>query len=760
MRLLRCTLIVLLSLISVTVLFAQSPAPGPAPQPATPPAAQPSNIPVAKPDSATRPASSSDRAESIKIRGMTTITLKWLLHAVAQVEGYRFMVSQKVYDGKQDVTIISPTPTDPKSDVSLEIPVKSLFGLLLAVLKTYRLILSPFGDENDPSLRFYEVIDVAQALQSASADDVIELGRDSSLTDFKTNASGFVTLIAPMKYADATVVRTALQSFGVREGALTTITGINALLIADYASNVRRFAKIINLMDKPTEAPRLEILPVENLDAEELAGTIDGLIQDRNTLSQGGSRQQPGGSGRMDDQEKVTIEVPANINALMVQGYEKGINLVKELIKKLDIKVPGSDNVQGRIHVYRARNVQAAELADALNNILRDGNVSFSASSDRVPGPDGKVPVPLPASSRSTLSEQLPVIESYENTNSLLIIARPSVFSEIRKLIDLLDQRRPQVMIEAAILEVRRDDDFSFGVELASIDGAGSGLRINAGTSFGFSDIVDSTGVPISTGGGTPAGRSPIFGTGGIFTLTKGGPFDIPFLVRFLKQQTDVNILSVPRVLANDNEEAEIDINTEIPTSSLNTLNNNNSQITSGQYETDGITLTVTPQITEDNYVVLTIDLDVSAFIGQPAQPGLAPPRTRRTIKTNITVPDEQTIVIGGLTSNTASRSVSKIPFLGDIPVLGEFFKSETTQDRQTNLYIFVRPSIYRDRDFSDLVGTSTDMLGDAHGHILKTHTGERYFSDALEGNRRAQASTKPGSTGRRIVVDELPAAN
>ncbi len=699
------------------------------------------------------------RLPGMTLQGTVKISIRDFLEIVATVENYRFLIEDSILAQAGDVTIIARAAIG-DDQAGLFIPSRAFFNVLQAMLKTKRLILVPFGENSETSIQFYEILPLAQAISSTRAEDVVVL---DNIDQFTGDGAGFVTLIAPMRFAEINIVRTALAPFLTREASVTPIGGLNAMVIADYASNVRRMAKIISLMDVPPESPQLAIINIEHLDAEELAASIDELLNARTTLlTQAGNRGggQPGGTNR-DPSELVTITLAPTTNSLMVQGYELGIQLIKQLVEKLDVKVPGTDQVTGKIHIYRARNVQADALATALNNLLGNGNVQFGSNASAAPDPNtGLVPPPPPPSANRTLAEQAPIIEFYEQTNSLLIIARPSVYQALVNLIDLLDQRRHQVMIEAAILEVRRDDDFTFGVEVASVDGAGSGVRFSGGTSFGFSDIVDSTGVPVETGGGEPAGRSPIFGTGGIFTLTKGGPFNIPLLVRFLKQQTDINVLSVPRVMANDNEESQIDITTEIPTSTLNNLGTGQgTQVTQSGFEEDGITLTVTPQINEDNYIVLDIDLDVSAFIGQPAQPGLSPPRTTRRIRTVVTVPNGQTVVIGGLTSNTSSRSVSKVPFLGDIPFVGELFKSETSQDRQTNLYIFVRPEIYRDASFRDLRDASELSLREAKSQIVGTQASERVLKRALDDYETGSASLKPGVARGRMVIEDLPPA-
>ncbi len=680
-----------------------------------------------------------------RFSGRKEFSIGNFLQLVANVENMKFILGTNAQAEGKNVTIIAPAGQSEED--GFFVPYTALFSMLQVMLKTQDLILAPFGEDKENEVRFYEVLPLNEAITSSREQDVQVL---DDIKDFEaTDGAGFVTLIAPLKYADFNTVRAALANFTTRRGGVVSpVAGVNALLIADYAFNVKRMGKIVRLIDKPPLSPRLEVIDVNYMDAGELADALDQLIVSRNAVSN--QVQGPGTNQSQNPETAVDISVAPNRNALLVQGYDQGIQIVQKLIDELDIKIPGFDGyAAGRLHVYTPRNVLAEDLATTLESLINEG-VGLAADPN-LPAPPGGVVIEN--------EDDRPFVIEDVNSNKLLINARPSDYNELIKIIEALDVPKSQVMIEAAILEVRDDEDFTFGSELLTVDGAGENLRVNAGTFFGFSDIVDASGVPLGTGGGSPAGRSPLFGQGGIFTLTKGGPFDIPLLIRFIKQQTDINILSAPRILTNNSTDssgsgARIDIKTDVPIRSTTT----NNTVTSSdfRYEEDGIELEVEPTIRQ-NSVELDISLDVSAFIGQPPEPGAPPPRTGRIINTTITIPDGSTIAIGGLMSSSTSKTVNKIPFFGDIPGLGEFFKSEVLQSRRTNLYIFVRPKIYNSRDFEDLREDSSTELTEAQKRLLPSEATREFFEEALEDNKRQRTTLVPGLIPRKLAIRELP---
>ena len=664
------------------------------------------------------------------LRGvMEDIPLAEMIQLTAEYQKIKFLYDPKKLSGT--VTIVAPREGVP-------VPPTAMFSVLQTFLKQFRLILAPFGEDTAQSVKFYEIIPAAEAITQSK--DVLLLDDLAQWTD---TTADFVTLVVNLKYAEANAVRGALQNLTTRQGGVVNpIAGINSLIIADYSYNIRRLAQIINLMDQPPRSPRLEVINVDNIDAVELTTAVNNLLTQRQQLLQAIPRR----PGSPEDETLVRIEPAPYVNAIMVTEYDSGIELVRELVAKLDIPIPGATTT-GKIHYYQCKNVQALELSGVLNEVLGSG---LPSNQPGVPGQPGLV---------GADDLNAPVIVPDEGTNSLLVIATPNDFNEIQKVIDKLDVRRPQVMIEAAILEVTDDDDFQFGVEVATVDGfanESSEPRASFGTSFGFSEIVDSSGVPIGTGGGVPAGRNPIFGQGGLLTLNKGTAFDIPLLVRFLKTQADTNVLQQPMLITNDNEQATIEIQTEIQLIQIS-QGTNSDQVGAGEFVEAGITMNVTPQISQDGYITLELDLDITNFTGESATPGTSPPRQRRRITTFVTVPDASTVVVGGLKSSTSSKTVSKIPLLGDIPLIGELFKSQRMVERRTNLYIFLRPKILKDANFDDYRDISLEKVRQAERDTAKMQTPQKedFFRDSYEDFTRKH-NPPPGSPDRHFDYQGL----
>lgn len=671
-----------------------------------------------------------DTQEGLVMNGnLADIPLEEMIRATAEYQKIKFLYDPKKVTGT--VTIVAPRE-------GFRVPPTAMFSVLQTFLKQYKLVLSPFGEDTRQSVRFFEIIPAVEAI--TQSEQVIEL---SNLDNWTDTTADFVTLVVNLKFAEANSVRGALQNLVSRGGGqVNPIPGINSLIIADYSYNIRRLAQIIRLMDQPPRSPRLEVINVNHIDAEELVTSLNNLLNQRQQLMQA----TPGRVGRPDDETMVRVEVAPYVNAIMVTGFDAGIELVRELVRKIDVEIPGA-TTQGKIHYYSVKNTKAATLADVLNNVLGAG---VPTAQPVVPGQPGVIGT----------SANAPTIVADETTNSLLVIATPNDYNEIRKIIDKLDIRRPQVMIEAAILEVRDDDDFTFGVELATVDGfanKSSEPRLSFGTQFGFSEIVDSAGVPISTGGGVPAGRNPIIGQGGLLTLNKGTAFDIPLLVRFLKTQTDTNVLQQPMLITNDNEPATIEIQSEIQLLEISQSTQGNLQ-GAGQFVEAGISMNVTPQISADGYVTLQIELDITNFVGESATPGTSPPRQKRTITTFVTAPDASTIVIGGLKSSESSKAVTKIPLLGNIPLIGELFKSQRTIERRTNLYIFIRPKILKDASFDDLRGVSAQKLREAESDTRKLDTPQkRDFFNQARADEESRNVKKPGTARRSFDYQGLP---
>ena len=688
--------------------------------------------------------------EDVILAGPNELPLSMIVNLVSDCLGYKFMLSKNTKDmiDKTSVTIIVPgvqkDPVTGKDSGGLALKTPMLFGLLQAMLKQNAMVLTPFGEDSPTSLQFYEIVGMQDAVSSQT--EVIWLNSVDEIANITATKSSFLTLVAPLNFADVITVRSGIQPFMTNTGGIVSpVPGVNALLIADFPHQIRRVAKILQLLDKPPATPRFETININYMDAEEMAGAIGDLMQAQKTVTQAGQAQ--GQKPPSASDIAVEITVAPNINALMIQGYDKGIAIVRDLVSRLDVKIPGMDVSLGRLHHYKVRNTLASKLEGTLNALIGSGVIQ---------GIDPNAPpVVTPPNNQANNDANQPLIVANDDTNHLLIIARPADFNELMKIIQTIDVRKPQVMIEAAFVEVQENNDFQFGAEVATIDGAGDGVRVSAGTVFGLSSIVDSDGLPVTgAAGGIPAGRLPIFGKGFTAALTQGGSFRIPLLLSFLKTQARSNVLSVPKVLAIDNEPSSIDISSKVPVVNTITTPNVGTQ-SNTEYVQDGITLEVTPTISEDNHIVLDISFVVEAFSAAVTN-GQAPPTVKRTIKNIVTVPNGETVVIGGLTSTGTSRTVNKVPFLGDIPLLGELFKAEQVSSRRTNLYMFIRPEIQKERDFSDIISASAKDLNAVASQVDWDPNSLKLIK-SVGADQNKRTFVRPGFAPRHMGIERLP---
>ena len=274
-------------------------------------------------------------------------------------------------------------------------------------------------------------------------------------------------------------------------------------------------------------------------------------------------------------------------------------------------------------------------------------------------------------------------------------MAPPEVQVEIAALLEELDRRKPQVLIEALVIVVSSGSDKDVGVELASWGGESEHGGIGA-TNFDFSTYDYATGVRTITEG--------LGLTGAVINNA-----EIPILLRSLLVENDGRVISRPRILANDNSEANFTSVDEEPYTSINTITSTTATTSYGGSEEAGTKLTITPHISEGDYLSLDIALEISQFTGKATSSEVPPAKRSDTVTTAVTVPDKSTIVIGGLSGFHSSETVSKVPILGDIPLLGLLFRRTQTTRDDTTEYIFIKAQIIRDEDFGDLKDLSQE---------------------------------------------------
>jgi general secretion pathway protein D len=408
----------------------------------------------------------------------------------------------------------------------------------------------------------------------------------------------------------------------------------------------------------------ISVLPLEYASAENLAETISRLLESKLKQVKGRRAGPP-----------LRILSYGRINMLIVLADRQNTQMVKTLIKTLDQPTPlGAGNIQV---VYLA-NAQAEELAKVLAGLPAKAE------------PKGKQPV---------LSTEVRIVAD-KATNSLVITAKPEEFQVLEPIILKLDIPRKQVYVEALIMEVSSSLEVSVGVNWAGADETGLPFGADDGVAFGGSNtgsigVLDQTG-QLSLPSGLTAGVVS-------FPITIGGITfsNLAAVINAAETDNNFNIISTPQLMTLDNEEATVVVAENIP---FSTRVDEGTAVTdraiqSLEYRDVGTTLKITPQINEKRYVKLKIYEEISRVVSEttqvsPTQVVLAPTTRKRTAETNVQVRDGQTVVIAGLVGDDVDVNVTKVPCLGDIPLLGWLFKSESRTTRRTNLLIFLTPYI------------------------------------------------------------------
>ena len=510
----------------------------------------------------------------------------------------------------------------------------------------------------------------------------------------------------PLQHIQVQVATNSLRPFFASAGqAGTALTlgnvGNNAaMLLQGFGPQVNAAYQLLRLVDVPQDVIELEVRVVRlsNAAPEELQEVLDEILNDRQQMMpQGGVS---GAGLALGQQSRLKIVAQPSLSSLILSGTPEQIVEAQDLIARLDVPIEAD---AGDIHVYRLKNVLAQDLRDTLDQFLQqDLQAEQRAQAGQA------------AATQS--QERRTVIQAHVESNSLVISGSRTKYEQLLRLIDELDQRQPQVLIEAALVELRTRDLASYGVELAFLDiSEGDFTRGFGFTNFGLSSFADNDddGIPDTR---LPDFDNPLQGlTGGIIS---SGDFAIPVLINALASDERANILSLPSVVVNNNESASV-TTTETRLTTVSNQGTATTQTGAGDARTTGIELSISPTISSTNYLRLNITLSVSRFLEafDPADV-TGGPSLERSITTQVTLPSGDTIVLGGVIEDVQSENRSGIPILQDIPLLGWFFQSGGSETIKTNLYFFVTPTILDEQDFSDLAQLSWRKKLEAASYI------------------------------------------
>lgn len=481
--------------------------------------------------------------------------------------------------------------------------------------------------------------------------------------------------------------------------------GNNTLVITDYADNLKRLSKIIAAMDTPAAAD-MDVIPVRNAIASDIASMINKLME-------------PGTGG--DGGGRVSVLADPRTNSLVLRAPSVArASLARSLIAKLDQPTSQSGNV----HVVYLKNADATQLAETLRAVMSGEAPAASGTSGNAlnnqatmqtganntigqtgtTSGQGSGPTNPALSANRTGTQGAATggsagyIQADASTNTLIITAPEAIYRNLRGVIDQLDVRRAQVYIEALIVEVSLDKASEFGVQWVGASGnSDSTYRIGGLQSFssGGNNLVN-----VYNGASAPSNGLTI----GIFKQLADGKFGLGAVAHTLETTGNGNILSTPNMITLDNEVATIRVGQNVPilTGQFTTTSGTNSNPFQTIDRKDvGLTLKVKPQISEGGTIKLAIYNESSSVDQSTLTATAGITLNTRVIENNVIADDGQIIVLGGLIEDTASDGVEKVRGLGDIPVLGNLFKYNTRARKKTNLMVFLRPVVIRNKEQS-----------------------------------------------------------
>ena len=570
--------------------------------------------------------------------------IKDIINVISEVTGKTFVVDPRV---KGNVTVVS--------NKSMES--EQVYEVFLSILHVHGFT----AIESGPVIKIIpENIAKSENTPVLSTDDLIE-------------GETLITQVVQIKHVSAPQLIPLLRPLIRQQGHLVAYSDNNTLVISDRANNVRRLLKIIRRIDR-VQDEEIEIIVLEHASAAELVRTLTKL--------------EP--AARTKDKNGFNLVADERTNSLLISGERATRLRLRTLITHLDTPIRN----EGITQVIYLRYAQATDLV----NVLKGVSDSLTEA-EKVSG------------SSSAKESVKTNIQADENTNSLVITATPKVLQNLQSVIRQLDIRRAQVLVEAVIAEVSSDMARELGVQwlfygkdgtrplgLSNFDNTGTRIVDLASAAYQASQNSNLT--------------LPNIGAGAFLGLGQFSSSVLNFavLLQALSADTKTNVLSTPSLLTLDNQDAEIVVGQNVPFvtgqyTSTGTIGNVSNPFQTIQREDIGIKLKVKPQINEGSAVKLEIEQEVSS-ISRSSVATSDIVTNKRTIKTTVIVEDGHMVVLGGLMDEDLQQTSQKVPGLGDLPIIGSLFRSQSTKKVKRNLMVFLHPVIMRDAVSDSLISS------------------------------------------------------
>ncbi|PHV10168.1 type II secretion system protein GspD [Chitinimonas sp. BJB300] len=583
--------------------------------------------------------------------------------AVGLITGKNFVLDPRV---KGTVNIVSSSPVHKRE----------VYTILLSALR-----LQGFAVVETPGA--VKIVPEADAKQNFG-----------TTANQKLNVSGdrIVTQVYPLMHESAAQMVPILRPLITPNNSIAAYPGSNVLVITDYADNIKRLNQIIANIDQPSTND-LITLPLKYASALEVAQMIGKLMPE---VSVPGVASATPAGAQMEGVRRTSLIPDTRANTLIVRGDNPThLAQIKQMVDSLD----RAGSTGGNIHVVYLKNANATKLAATLKAILTGTDVpqqtTSTSSSTSGTSTTGTASVQSSTGGGGQISPGV-AVQGDPTTNSLIVTAPDNVYNNIRAVIDRLDVRRAQVYVEALIAEVNVSKVGEFGVQWLA-----GGIRGDVAAG-GVSNLGKETSSITSMAAAIKTKAVTSLPAGMIMGIANSNK-TLGAVATMLESNGDGNVLSTPNIITLDNEEASIIVGQTIPviTGTQSSTGSNPNPFTSVERKDIGITLKVTPQVSEGGSITMTVEQEVSSIdtevSAQITGTNTGVTTKKRQIKSKVLVNDGQTIVLGGLIENKLTKNESKVPFLGDIPLLGRLFNYEKRENKRSNLMVFLRPVILRD---------------------------------------------------------------
>ncbi len=626
--------------------------------------AGPGLVPIAL---AQAPAAASRAAGPMITPNYKDADLGQIVEAVSQVTGKNFIIDPRA---RAQVTMLSATPMS----------ADAFYEAFLSILQVHGFVAVPSG-------RVWKIIPDANARQVPANDlpDKVSATSDE-----------IVTQVMQVRNVSAAQLVPILRPLIPQYGHLAAYPSSNMLIISDRANNVNRLMRIIKRIDQAGDED-IDVIRLEHASAAEVVRVVNSL-----------AAQPQGGEGG----STVKLVADERTNSVLISG-ESGARLrLKALVAHLDTPLESGGDTQVRYLRYSDAEKIAGKLKEQLNGLQAAAGSGASAGG-------------------GARNENSTTLWADPDTNALVITAPPKIMRSLMSVVDRLDIRRAQVLVEAIIVEVSGDKNVDLGVNWV-VDGSKDNLAAGGfvspigGTSIG--DIYRAVKDPTSI---TTLPTGVTFGVG---RLSDTGT-SFAAILRAIRGDAHTNIISTPSIITLDNQEAQIKVAQEVPfitgqftNTGSGSGNGSVNPFQTIQRQEVGTILKITPQITDDNTIVLKIEQEASS-LSATATSAVDLITNKRTISTRVLAEDGEVIVLGGLISDSLTDGEQRVPFLGRVPLLGELFRTRNAKKTKTNLMVFIRPKI----------------LLDAHSVAVETETKYNYLRGIQSGRSNGRAPMLPG---------------